>query len=181
VQTPDIAVCDEVGEHLWSLAMERLLPRLAGATEVVLIPDGVLAGLPWHAAKLPGGSAGHVLDHLAVSYLPNVRSLPLAREAWRSMPPSLRVLAVEAPEPTSPPPLRTADEVAAVQACHDADFRVIWLPGAEATRPRLREALSQFEVLHFAPRQALRAAQQWSRDRRHVPALAWANFVYVGP
>jgi len=32
-----------------------------------------------------------------------------------------------------------------------------------------------------APRQALRAAQQWTRDQRHASPLAWANFVYVGP
>jgi CHAT domain-containing protein len=168
-----------------------------------------------------------------------------------------------------------------VHAHHGAEFRVIWLPGAEATRPRLREALSQFDVLHFAghahadpdpltgglllahdefltigellasgigaarfavlsacetarvedlmsdemvsfptalmqcgfggvvgslwaasdrpttmlmkafyqewrgkstaPQQALRAAQQWTRDRRYSSPLAWANFVYVGP
>jgi CHAT domain-containing protein len=168
-----------------------------------------------------------------------------------------------------------------VQACDGADFRVIRLPGTEATRPRLQEALSQFEVLHFAgharadpdplaggvllahdefltirdllasgigaarfavlsacetarvedtisdemvsfptalmqcgfggvvgslwaardmpatmlmkafyqewrgksaaPRRALRAAQQWTRDRRYASPLAWANFVYVGP
>jgi CHAT domain-containing protein len=32
-----------------------------------------------------------------------------------------------------------------------------------------------------APRQALRAAQQWTRDHRYASPLAWANFVYVGP
>jgi hypothetical protein len=281
VRTADVEVGEDVCEALWRLAMEPLLPTLTDVAEVVLIPGGVLAGLPWHAAKLPGRSAGHVLDRLAVSYMPNVRSLPVARAAWRSMPPSLRVLAVEAPEPTSAPPLRTVAEIAAVQACHGADFRVIWLPGTEATRPRLWEALSQFEVLHFtghaqanpdplaggmllahdkfltirdllasgigaarfavlsacetarvkdtmsdemvsfptallqcglggvvgslwaasdkpttmlmkafyqewrgksaAPRQALRAAQQWTRDRRYPSPLAWANFVYVGP
>jgi CHAT domain-containing protein len=184
-------------------------------------------------------------------------------------------------EPTSEPTLETADEIAAVQAYSGAGFRVIWLPGTEATRPLLREALSQFEVLHFAghafagpdplagglllahdehltirellgngigaarfavlsacetarvedlvsdemvsfptallqcgfggvvgslwaapdrptkvlmkafyrewrensasPRQALRAAQQWTRDQRHASPLAWANFIYVGP
>lgn len=281
IAAADVDVCAEVCEQLWLLAMERLLPRLQDAAEVVLIPGGALAGLPWHAAKLPGRSAGYVLDQIAVSYMPNVRSLPVARAAWRSMPPSLRALAIEAPEPVSAPPLRTADEVAAVQAYHGAEFRVIWLPGAEATRPRLREALSQFDVLHFtghahadpdplaggvllahdefltirellasgigaarfavlsacetarvedlmsdemvsfptalmqcgfggvvgslwaasdrpttmlmkafyqewrgkstAPRQALRAAQQRTRDRRYSSPLAWANFVYVGP
>lgn len=281
IAAADVDVCAEVCEQLWLLAMERLLPRLQDVAEVVLIPGGALAGLPWHAAKLPGRSAGHVLDQIAVSYMPNVRSLPVARAAWRSMPPSLRALAIEAPEPVSAPPLRTADEIAAVHAYHGAEFRVIWLPGAEATRPRLREALSQFDVLHFAgharadpdplaggvllahdefltirellasgigaarfavlsacetarvedlmsdemvsfptalmqcgfggvvgslwaasdrpttmlmkafyqewrgkstsPRQALRAAQQWTRDRRYSSPLAWANFVYVGP
>lgn len=281
VQTADVEICDDVCAALWRNAMESLLPRLADAAEMVLIPGGSLAGLPWHAAKLPGRSAGHVLDRLAVSYMPNVRSLPVARAAWRSMPPSLRALAVEAPEPTSAPPLRTTAEISAVQACHGVDFRVIWLPGTEATRPRLREALSQFDVLHFAghaqadsdplaggillahdefltirdllangigasrfavlsacetarvedtmsdemvsvptalmqcgfggvvgslwaasdkpstmlmkafyqewrgksasPRQALRAAQQATRDGRYASPLAWANFVYVGP
>ena len=281
IDAADVDVCADVCEQLWLLAMEPLLPRLRDAAEVVLIPGGMLAGLPWHAAKLPGRRAGYVLDQIAISYMPNVRSLPVARAAWQSMPPSLRTLAIEAPEPTSAPPLRTADEIAAVQAYHDAKFRVIWLPGMEATRPRLREALSQFEVLHFAghaqanpdplvggvllahdefltigellasgigaarfavlsacetarvedlmsdemvsfptalmqcgfggvvgslwaasdrpttmlmkafyqewrgksgtPRQALRAAQQWTRDRRYPSPLAWANFVYVGP
>lgn len=281
IDAADVDVCAEVCEQLWLLAMERLLPRLQDVAEVVLIPGGALAGLPWHAAKLPGRSAGHVLDQIAVSYMPNVRSLPVARTAWRSMPRSLRALAIEAPEPVSAPPLRTADEIAAVHAYHGAEFRVIWLPGAEATRPRLREALSQFDVLHFAghahadpdplaggmllahdefltirellasgigaarfavlsacetarvedlvsdemvsfptalmqcgfggvvgslwaasdrpttmlmkafyqewrgkstaPQQALRAAQQWTRDRRYSSPLAWANFVYVGP
>jgi CHAT domain-containing protein len=277
----DVDVCAEVCQQLWRLAMERLLPRLRDVADVVFIPGGALTGLPWHAAKLPGRSAGHVLDQIAISYMPNVRSLPMARTAWRSMPRSLRALAIEAPEPVSAPPLRTADEIAAVQAYHGAEFRVIWLPGAEATRPRLREALSQFDVLHFAgharadpdplaggvllahdefltirdllasgigvarfavlsacetarvedmvsdemvsfptalmqcgfggvvgslwaardrpttmlmkafyqewrgksaaPRQALRAAQQWTRDQRYSSPLAWANFVYVGP
>ena len=277
----DSEVCAEVCEQLWLLAMERMLPKLRDATEVVLIPGGALAGLPWHAAKLPGRSKGHVLDQIAVSYMPNVRSLPPARAAWQSMPSSLRALAIEAPEPTSAPPIQTEDEIAAVQSYSGAEFRVIWLPGTEATGPRLRDALSQFEVLHFAghagadpdplagglllvdderltirellasgigtarfavlsacetarvedlvsdemvsfptalmqcglggvvgslwaaadrpttmlmkafyeewrgksatPRQALRAAQQWTRDNRYASPLAWANFIYVGP
>ena len=74
-------------------------------------------------------------------------ALQLAEAVFRD---SGRALAIEAPEPTSAPVLLTADEIAAVQACHSAEFRVIWLPGAEATRPQLRRALSQFEVLHFA-------------------------------
>jgi len=150
LEQPLSGIDEEVCERLWLVGMSQLLPRLRDAAEVVFIPCGALAALPWHAAKLPGRSAGHVLDHLAVSYMPNIRSLPAARAAWQSMPAAPRVLAVEAPEPTSGPRLRTTQEIAAVQASHGADFRVIWLPGAEATKPRLREALSQFEVLHFA-------------------------------
>jgi CHAT domain-containing protein len=272
----------EVCEELWLVAMERLLPRLRGATEVVFIPGGGLAGLPWHAARLPGESGGYVLDELAISYMPNIRSLPVARAAWEGRPRQLRALAIEAPERTSGVPLSTAKEIAAVQAHQSADFRVTRLPGAEATIGRLRDALGRYEVLHYAghafadpddplagalvladdehltvrellargigagrlavlsacqtarvedltsdemvsfptamvqcgfggvvgtlwevpdtaasrvmeafyghwrgsgvtPREALRAAQRYTRDSRYATPLAWASFVYVGP
>src|SRR5262249_46891594 len=150
----------------------QLLPKLSDVAEVVLIPGGALAGLPWHAAKLPGRSAGHVLDQIAVSYMPNVRSLPVARAAWRTMPATPRALAIEAPEPTSWPPLPTADEIAAVLAQQSADFAVTRLPGTEATAPRLREALARYEILHFAghayadPDDPLAGAVLLARDER---------------
>lgn len=282
VEEGDFAICAGVCEELWLTAMGRLLPKLRDATEVVLIPGGALAALPWHAAKLPGRSSGYVLDELAISYMPNTRSLPVARAAWEGRPRQLRALAIEAPEPTSGAPLATANEIAAVQSCHGADFQVTRLPGTEATIGRLRDALTRYEVLHFAghaladpndplasalvlvndtrltirellatgtgaarlavlsacetarvedtlsdemvsfptalvqcgfsgvvgslwaaadrpasmlmrafyeqwrgkrvtPREALRAAQQYTRDNRYASPLHWANFVYVGP
>jgi len=36
-------------------------------------------------------------------------------------------------------------------------------------------------VHHSPPAQALRAAQEWTRDHGFASPLAWANFVYVGP
>jgi hypothetical protein len=36
-------------------------------------------------------------------------------------------------------------------------------------------------LVSATPRQALRAAQQYTRDHRYATPLAWANFVYVGP
>jgi CHAT domain-containing protein len=282
VDERDSAICEQVCEELWLTAMERLLPELRDATEVVLIPGGALVGLPWHAARLPGRSGGYVLDELAISYMPNIRSLSVARAAGEGMPRQVRALAIEAPEPTSGQPLKTADEIAAILAHRSDDFQVTRLPGTEATIGRLRGALAQYQLLHFAghafadpddplasalvlahderltvrellasgigagrfavlsacetarvedlmtdeivsfptalvqcgfsgvvgslwaagdrptsmlmgafykhwrgnratPRQALRAAQQYTRDHRYATPLAWANFVYVGP
>jgi CHAT domain-containing protein len=76
--------------------------------------------------------------------------MPAARAAWRNAPSPLRALAIEAPEPTSGPVLSTADEIAAVCAKQGADFAVTRLPGPQATSSRLREALGQYDVLHFA-------------------------------
>jgi CHAT domain-containing protein len=282
VDTGDGAVCAEVCEQMWVTVMERVLPEVRDATEVVLIPAGTLAALPWHAAKLPGRTSGYVLDTIAASYMPNVRSLPAARAAWKNMPRQVRALAIEAPEPTSAPPLSTATEIAAIISHENAEFAVTRLPGTDATAERLRDALGHYELLHFAghasadpndplagalllahdetltirellatrpgaarlavlsasetarvhdpmsdemvsfptaliqcgfggvvgalwaamdrpttmlmgafyeqwqgrratPREALRAAQQYTRDRRYASPLAWANFVYVGP
>jgi CHAT domain-containing protein len=151
VDKPAPAVCVEVCERLWLTAMARLLPKLRDAREVVLIPGGALAGLPWHAAKLPGRSGGYVLDELAISYMPNIRSLPVTRKAWENMPRRMRALAVEVPKPTGSTALpATANEVAAVQAHDGVDFPVTLLSGAEATARRLRDAMAQHELIHFA-------------------------------
>jgi CHAT domain-containing protein len=131
--------------------MERLLPELRDAPEAVLIPGGALAALPWHAAKLPGRPDGYVLDELAISYMPNIRSLSVARTAWESMPRRVRALAIEVPEPTrSAERLSTTNEVAALRAHQDADFPVTVLSGTEATARRLRDAMARYEFFHFA-------------------------------
>jgi CHAT domain-containing protein len=142
---------DRVCEALWDLAMSRILPVLDGAAHAIVIPGGRLAALPWHAARVPGQSAEYVADRLAISYMPNLRSLPGVRAAAAEMTSALRVLAIGQPMPTEETErLRSADaEIAAVCSHHSDRFEVSRLPGTEATAGAVREAFSQFDVIHF--------------------------------
>ena len=141
---------DQVCEALWSLALHRLISRLSDAPHAVFIPGGRLSALPWHAARVPGPHGRHVLDQLALSYMPNIRSLPRARTAWSNPAHPVRALAIGQPMPSAAAPLSTDTEIAAVCAHDGEGFRVTRLPGTEATVAVLRGALSRFQVIHFA-------------------------------
>jgi hypothetical protein len=74
---PDLAGGTGHGRRVvrgWRLATRRSL------CSVYPGPGG--KALPWHAAKRPGRSVGYVLDQVAVSYMPNIRSLRTARAVW---------------------------------------------------------------------------------------------------
>jgi CHAT domain-containing protein len=152
VRTPSASQCGEVCAALWDVAMERVLSRLDGAGHAIVIPSGRLAGLPWHAARIPGQKAEYVLDRLAISYMPNLRSVPRVRAAGEEMTPPLRALAIGQPMPTTVTTfLKHADaEIAAVSSHHGERFEVTRLPGTEATADTVLEALSRFDVIHFA-------------------------------
>ena len=150
VRTQSVAGCEEVCEALWYLAMGDLEPYLEDAERVILIPGGSLAVLPWHAAKIPGRHQRHLLDRVAVSYAPNIRSLPPARAAAAGLAGTISMLAVGQPEPTSAAPLDTAAEIAAIRAQQSRDFRVAELPGREASRAAVLGALSRYQAVHFA-------------------------------
>jgi len=151
VLTENPIQCDQVCEALWDLVMSLVTPALDGEAHAIVIPGGSLAALPWHAARIPGRPARYLLDRLAVSYMPNIRSLPRARTAGEDMTAPLRALAIEQPMPTSMPLLPSVDaEIAAVCSHHSDRFQVTRLPGAEATADAVQEALSRFQVIHFA-------------------------------
>jgi hypothetical protein len=150
VRGPDRVLCDQVCEALWDLAMGRVLRALDGVPHAIVIPGGRLSVLPWHAARIPGQQAEHVLDRLAISYMPNIRSVPRARAADEDMTPPLRVLAIGQPMPTATPLLATDAEIAAVCSHGSERFQVTRLPRTEATAEALRGALSRFQVIHFA-------------------------------
>jgi CHAT domain-containing protein len=57
----------------------------------------------------------------------------------------------------------------------------LWAASDRPTAVLMKAFYQQWRGKSTAPRQALRAAQQWTRDRRYSSPLAWANFVYVGP
>lgn len=282
VATRDTGGCEQVCEALWTRAMRYLLPMLGGVRHAIMIPGGRLSALPWHAAQEPGQPRRHVLDQVALSYMPNVRALPGARAGWDQLRRPMTTLAIGQPMPSAMVPLSTDEEIATVRSYDGDALRVARLSGTEATPDVLRGGLARFQVLHFAghavavpddplesalilahdqrltvrdlltvgtaagrfavlsacdtassqdplsdemvnfptallqcgfsgvvgttwtsydkpaamvmdvfyrewlahrkpPAQALRAAQQWTRDHGFASPLAWANFVYVGP
>jgi CHAT domain-containing protein len=147
----DLDLCDQVCEALWDLAMAPVLRALDGVAHAIVIPGGRLSALPWHAARIPGQRAEYVLDRLAISYMPNIRSVPRARAAGRDMTRPLRVLAIPQPMPTAMGPLpATGAEIATVCSHGSERFQVTRLPGTEATVQTVRDAFSRFEVIHFA-------------------------------
>jgi CHAT domain-containing protein len=92
-----------------------------------------------------------VLDRLAISYMPSIRSLFRARVAGADMAAPLRALAIGQPMPTSTPLVPYADaEVAAISSHHSDRFQVTQLTGTEATADAIKEALPRFQVIHFA-------------------------------
>lgn len=64
---------------------EPLVPHLAGAKRLLVIPDGPLAMLPFSA--LPNGRGGELIDDYTIDYLSTARELTLQRSAWKRSPP----------------------------------------------------------------------------------------------
>ncbi|MBG0565479.1 CHAT domain-containing protein [Actinoplanes aureus] len=133
----------------WPAILEPVVAALAGQSEVVLIPMGVLGMLPLHAAwradaSTPTGRR-YALDDLVISYAPNARTLALARLAPVA---GDGILAVADPLPVSADPLRYAPGEAS--AALDRFPRGLCLTGPQATRAAVLAEMVRWPVLHFA-------------------------------
>ena len=172
VATLDTGACEQVCEALWTRAMRYLVPVLGDAGHAIMIPGGQLSALPWHAARQPGQSGGHVLDQVALSYLPNLRSLPGVRDGWDQLRRPMTTLAIGQPMPTAMCPLSTDEEIATVRSYDGDALRVARLAGTEATADVLRGGLARFQVIHFAghavavPDNPLESALIMAHDQR---------------
>ena len=135
---------------LWDEIMGPVVRHIqdVGVKQAVLIPTGLLALLPLHAAWTEDtGEARYALDEIVFSYAPSARSLAHARRIAKATPAD-RLVAVDEPRPTKGGPLLYAhQEVTAVAALfdHPQIFR-----HEEATREDLLEALPMAEVAHFS-------------------------------
>ena len=140
---------EETTAWLWEASIGKLTDTLAegGFTTAVLIPCGLLALLPLHAAwktdaDQPGGRR-YALDEIAFRYAPSARALLEAGElAARTTPDAL--LAIDNPDGSLP---SSGYEVAAALAGFD---QVKPLTGSAATRKAVLEALPHYPVLHFS-------------------------------
>ncbi|MFF4575679.1 CHAT domain-containing protein [Streptomyces sp. NPDC001410] len=143
---------EDVTAWLWDDVMGPVMAELGDATEVVLIPGGLLGLLPLHAAWTPdtGRATGrrHVLDSMPVSYAPNSRSLNAARRLAAEVTPT-RLLAIAEPWPVPATRLPAARYEAMVAA---AAFQKAptSLSGGEATFLSLEWGARRADVLHLA-------------------------------
>jgi hypothetical protein len=170
----DTGACDEICRELWQLVMRRLVGPLHGFGHTVLIPGGQLSALPWHAAAAPGDHGDQVVDSLAISYAPNVRSLRAARAALAARAEArgpVRAVVVDQPAPSRLARLDTGAEIAAVLARHSDRLQVTQMPGPDATVEALLKAISRFQVVHFTghaimhPTDPLAGAMVMAHDR----------------
>jgi CHAT domain-containing protein/tetratricopeptide (TPR) repeat protein len=136
----------------------------SGATRLVIVPDGLLARLPFEALEPPGDSSHPLVEEFEISYAPSASVLARLRER-HDRPPGSRadLLVVADPERGRERiSLLYEDEgfvlgplpSAGVEARHVARFGgegSVVLAGREANRARVSElSAAGFRVLHFA-------------------------------
>jgi len=154
-----LAAIDDVTHRLWAHIMEPLAAALhqrlpvepSAVPTVTLIPAGLLALLPLHAAWTEDASTQtqrrYFLDDFTVNYAPSAFALRHARdEAERA--PADRLLAVEEPLAAAASRLPNVHgEVAAIAGLFD---NPVILAREKATRQAVRAALPQADVVHFS-------------------------------
>ncbi len=94
------AAVDDLTRWLWDAAMGKLVHHLCeqGLDRAVLIPTGLLALLPWHAAWTEeGNQRRYALDDITFTYAPSAQTLVAAQKAAQHTPPTGTLLAVVDP------------------------------------------------------------------------------------
>jgi CHAT domain-containing protein len=147
---------DAVSSWCWDAILSPVL-RVAPTRRLVLVPSGLLALLPLHAAWTaapPGRARGapesglrrrYLADDRTVSYAPGARAAAPARIPRAS--PDAPLLVVTDPRPTLLPALQ---HVAAELAASSSHFpRVIRIDGPDAIPAAVTAALQQAQVAHF--------------------------------
>jgi len=114
--------------------------------QAFLIPTGLLALLPLHAAwRDKGGRREYLQDLLPVSYIPSARALAYAR---RNLGETGRLLAVDEPQPVNASRLQSSHaEVTAISSLYESPQI---LEHGKATRSAVLQALPKADVAHFS-------------------------------
>jgi CHAT domain-containing protein len=146
-------VIDETTQKLWVELMGPLITDLQnkGFKEVILIPTGLLAYLPLHAAWTEeNGRRLYALDRLAIRYAPSARALNHARRMEKTVA-AKHFLAVDNPLPiTQARPLRYSyQEVSAIEVHFSQENEKV-LHNEEATKEAVLQELPQAQVAHFS-------------------------------
>jgi CHAT domain-containing protein len=142
---------DAVTAWLWRAIMAHLLTALEPIRQAVLVPVGVLGVLPLHAAWTPDPMTKtgrrYALDTIALSYVPNARSLAASQHNARGRQAD-RFLAVHDPAPSRLGDVPAAElEVASIRGRFP---HAVVRSGASANRANVLSLLPTFDVVHFA-------------------------------
>jgi CHAT domain-containing protein/tetratricopeptide (TPR) repeat protein len=137
----------QVTRWMWDDLMEPLVTELEpnGHGRTVLVPTGLLAMLPLHAAWYPGstGAPHYTLDRMTVAYTPSARALAHAQRIASEVEGST-LFAVDNPDGS----LRYSKEEVTSVARHFQDPWIV--QGKKATRNTALCALPECDVYHFS-------------------------------
>ncbi|KUL21590.1 CHAT domain-containing protein [Actinoplanes awajinensis] len=139
------AAIDEVTGWLWTAVMGAVVTELGAAPAAVLVAGGQLGLLPLHAAWTfdeTGQKRRYALDDITLTYVPNARSLAVARGLAQL--PVGTFLGVTDPGGTLDAP---EAEVTAASAWFGKAATVL---GARAGLAEVTAALQKADVAHFA-------------------------------
>ena len=139
---------DTVTAWLWQHVARQVYASLQSLKpdQAFLIPTGLLALLPLHAAwRDESGRREYLQDLLAVSYIPSARALAHAR---RNLGEAGRMLAVDEPRPVKASRLPSSHtEVLAISSLFE---KPQILEHEKATRGAVLQALLKTDVAHFS-------------------------------
>ena len=140
-------------ERLYPWLLEPAAEALASAKHVVIVPDGILHTLPFHALRAEGGK--YLIERCAVSYAPSVTALvkmtELAdrrRQARGDTPASMLALGISDFQRREPQLKASEPEARAVAALFGDHAKT--LLGSEATSANLQKNWASYRYLHFS-------------------------------
>jgi len=170
---------DRYTRWLWDAVMGPVAAHMASAhtAEAVLIPTGLLALLPLHAAwtedaTWPTGRR-YALDEVTFGYAASAVALARAREGAAATADG-RLLAVDEPQPVSGNALpNSAAEVAAIASLFEKSQI---LQHGQATRTAVLDALPEAQVVHLS----CHGATDWAEPLRSGVVMAGDEMLTVG-
>lgn len=137
------------GEHLSDMLLKPILSDVAGAEQIIVVPDGALHALNLEALPVPGTNR-YWIEDAQISIAPSLSILEFTSPAKRSKPSLLLVGAPHAPDPAFPDLPAAQTEVREIQK-HFPGSKVEVQTGQFATPTGFLDANPEaFSMIHFA-------------------------------
>jgi CHAT domain-containing protein len=140
---------DADASRLFQLLLGAAWPHLAGARQLVIVPDGPLWELPFQALRAPDGK--YLIEHAALSLAPSLSTLAAMRDLTRhrtEAPVSLVAFGNPPPQGALPALPQAETQVREIAKLYGAGAHVYL--GASATEGRLKDECASARVLHIA-------------------------------